>query len=288
MCCVSRQIWKTEQETLAEVVGCSTTDWSTNLLRSTCKKWQICGLQVSQYIKGGTKRAWQHFWVTFSCKALFYRHNPRSRRALLLGGECWVPEIRNVMQSELSNRHARLVYLYRGVATGEREDKETTTQCNVIRVKEPYPAKDDAIFSVLQIHHRWKRRKKKHHLSYCCISECTFSSVFPLATNCPLRPIEESGCQSMTPGLLHTQIGRPLNLKLLLLPLHRYCPGATFHSLAHKLLSWRAKFSFNVVGRLKWYRWNVNESSTWSLSKLVNVSLFRCLFVQRSRKRYLL
>ena len=154
MCCVSRQIWKTEQETLAEVVGCSTTDWSTNLLCSTCKMWQICGLQVSQYIKGGTKRAWQHFWVTFSCKALFYRHNPRSRGVIYVNIDpndlfsfwkrkdhfleqeqegyppwCrmvwWVQEIRNVMQSELSNRHARLIYFYRGVATGEREDKET-------------------------------------------------------------------------------------------------------------------------------------------------------------------
>ena len=111
-----------------------------------------------------------------------------------------------------------------GCGNGRKRRQRDTTQCNVIRVKEPYPAKDDAIFSVLQIHHRWKRRKKKHHLSYCCISECTFSSVFPLATNCPLRPIEESGCQSMTPGLLHTQIGRPLNLKLLLLALHRYPP----------------------------------------------------------------
>ena len=129
-----------------------------------------------------------------------------------------------------------------GCGKGRKRRQRDTPQCNVIRVKKPYPAKDDAIFSVLQIHHRWKRRKKKHNLSFCCICECTFSSVFPLATNCPLCPIEESGCQSMTRGLLHTQIGRPLNLKLLLLALHRYHPGATFHSLAHKLLSWRAKF----------------------------------------------
>ena len=149
---------------------------------------------------------------------------PGARGLSSLGAEWWVPEIRNVMQSELSNRHARLIYLLQGCGNGRKRRQRDTTQCNVIRVKEPYPAKDDAIFSVLQIHHRWKRRKKKHNLSFCCTCECTFSSVFPLATNCPLCPIEESGCQSMTPALLHTQIGRPLNLKLLLLALHRYHP----------------------------------------------------------------
>ena len=35
----------------------STTGWSPNLLRPTCKKWQICGSEVSQYIKRGTKTA---------------------------------------------------------------------------------------------------------------------------------------------------------------------------------------------------------------------------------------
>ena len=122
MYCVSRQIWKTEQETLAEVVGCSTTDWSTNLLRSTCKKWQICGLQVSQYIKGGTKRAWQHSLLARLCST---GTTPGEGGLSSLGAESWVPEIRNVVQSELSNRHTRLIYFYRGVATREREDKET-------------------------------------------------------------------------------------------------------------------------------------------------------------------
>ena len=47
-----------------------------------------------------------------------------------------------------------------GCGKGRKRRQRDTPQCNVIRVKKPYPAKDDAIFSVLQIHHRWKRRKK--------------------------------------------------------------------------------------------------------------------------------